>query len=135
VVLLVPALFATGILGIDWSTGRPRFKFNREAAKEVREEVAEKTEAFRDEWQQSSTADSESADSESGLQLTPQGIFGQRDEAPASGPTVLPRFLPKLPATDPSPQRGPVSFDANSEPRADKEGPLARIRDTLSDRR
>jgi hypothetical protein len=137
--LVVPALFATGILGIDWSTGRPRFKFNRERAGEVREEVADRAENLRDEWQESA------ASSEPGLQLTPQGIFGQRDKEPSSQPTVLPKFLPKLPGAEPSEQKGIFaapsqqksifSFDPDSEQDADGKGPLARIRGAVNDRR
>ena len=41
-ILLIPALVVSGILTVEWKDGRPRFKFDRERAREVREEIPQK---------------------------------------------------------------------------------------------
>ena len=44
-VLIVLALLATGIATVDWTSGRPRLKIDRERAQEVRKEVRERVDA------------------------------------------------------------------------------------------
>lgn len=48
IVLVVPILFLTGVVSVEWTDGRPHISFNRERAAEVREETAEKIEHFRE---------------------------------------------------------------------------------------
>jgi len=38
-VLLLPALLITGVLTVEWEGGRPRFRFHRERAQEIRKEI------------------------------------------------------------------------------------------------
>lgn len=47
-ILVVAALFATGIATLDWSEGWPKLKINRERAQEVREEVRHEAEELAD---------------------------------------------------------------------------------------
>ena len=44
-VLIVLALLGTGIATVDWTSGRPRLKFDKQRAQEVRQEVRERVEA------------------------------------------------------------------------------------------
>lgn len=50
IVLIVPLLFATGVLSVEWQNGRPKFSLNRERASELRETTAEKVDELRDEF-------------------------------------------------------------------------------------
>jgi hypothetical protein len=51
--LLVAALFATGIATLDWSTGWPKLKINRERAQEVRTEIYHDAEALAERIEES----------------------------------------------------------------------------------
>ncbi|HEY1601313.1 MAG TPA: hypothetical protein VGG64_17055 [Pirellulales bacterium] len=44
-VLIVLALLGTGIATVDWTSGRPRLKFDKQRAQEVRQEVREQVES------------------------------------------------------------------------------------------
>ncbi len=40
IVLILPVLYLTGVVSVEWQNGRPRLNFNRQRAQEVREETA-----------------------------------------------------------------------------------------------
>lgn len=47
IVLAIPVLLASGIVGLSWENGLPRFTFNRQRAKEVEAEAVVKLQEFR----------------------------------------------------------------------------------------
>jgi hypothetical protein len=49
VVIVIPVLFATGIISVQWENGRPKVSFNRERAVEVEQKAAQRIEAIKEE--------------------------------------------------------------------------------------
>lgn len=49
IVIVVPILFATGIVSVKWENGRPKVSFNRERAAEVKQEAAQKIDTLKKE--------------------------------------------------------------------------------------
>jgi hypothetical protein len=47
IVLIVPILFVTGIVNVEFENGRPHVSFNKQRAKEVKHNVAEKIQDIR----------------------------------------------------------------------------------------
>lgn len=69
IVLLLPVLYATGVVSIEWRDGRPRLSFDRQRAAEVKMETAEKIHELRDEKSQNQGGR---------LSFLPQGEGGQQ---------------------------------------------------------
>ncbi len=49
IVLSVPVLLATGVVSVNWESGRPKLSINRRKAAEVEEKAAEKIQELREE--------------------------------------------------------------------------------------
>lgn len=52
VMILVPALIATGILQISWQDGKPKVSVDKERAREVEQRLEARAEHLREEWEQ-----------------------------------------------------------------------------------
>ncbi len=99
IVAAVPVLLVTGVLSVDWQTGRPRLSINRERAVEVEHEAAEKIQGLRDQH----------VDDRTGFPK----FLPQAQSQASSRPGFAPEFQLAPPASQPTPTaeqaQGPIS--------------------------
>ncbi len=136
VILVIPVLFACGLLNLNWENGFPSFSVNREKVAEVKQEAAVRIDQYRHEGQ-----------AEHGMQINPLRSFGDNNHdsgffnQPAGNPLLDANVAERI-AEAPGKFFGELTHaDAPSKPAAEPEknslfgnGPISNLKQRFQNR-
>ena len=92
IILAIPVLIASGIVTVQWKDGRPDVSINRERAAEVKQEVTEKVESFRDQRHEDRPAVSDLVPHLGSQENAPSGFPADWQRTEGYGERVTERF-------------------------------------------